>query len=103
MVKKSDFDDFLVPQFGKLSGEVLFGDVWEQPELSKRDRSLVTVAVTMALYRTQEMKGHMKRALVNGVTTEELFGLVTHIAFYAGWPCAANGQRVLTEVLEEAD
>ena len=103
MAEKSVFDDFLVPQFGRLSEEVLFGDVWEQPELSKRDRSLITVAVTMALYRTQEMKGHMKRALANGVTKEELFGVLTHIAFYAGWPCAANGQRVLQEVLEEAD
>ncbi len=103
MAEKGEFDDFLVPQFGRMSGEVLFGDLWEQPELSKRDRSLITVAVTMALYRTQEIKSHMKFAIVNGVTTEELKGVVTHIAFYAGWPCAANGQRVLQEVLDEAD
>ena len=62
MAEKSVFDDFLVPQFGRLSEEVLFGDVWEQPELSKRDRSLITVAVTMALYRTQEMKGQASEA-----------------------------------------
>ena len=95
--------DELIPQLRRLRDEVVFGDVWEQPELSKRDRSLITVAITMALYRTQELKGHTKRALVNGVTTEELGGLITHLAFYAGWPCAANGQRVLVEVLEEAD
>ena len=79
--------DELIPQLRRLRDEVVFGDVWEQPELSKRDRSLITVAITMALYRTQELKGHTKRALVNGVTTEELGGLITHLAFYAGWPC----------------
>jgi 4-carboxymuconolactone decarboxylase len=90
----------LIPQLGKLRDEVLFGDVWEQPELSKRDRSLATVAVLIALYRTEELKGHMARAVTNGVTKEELFGLITHMAFYAGWPCAVNAGRVALEVLE---
>ena len=57
-----------IPKLGKLRDEVLFGDVWEQPELSKRDRSLATVAMLAALYRTDEMRGHMRRALENGVT-----------------------------------
>ena len=91
----------LIPQLGKLRDEVLFGDVWEQPELTKRDRSLVTVAVLTALYRTDEMRGHMKRALDNGVTQDELRGLITHIAFYAGWPCAVNAGRVALEVFED--
>jgi 4-carboxymuconolactone decarboxylase len=78
---------------------VLFGDVWEQPELSKRDRSLITVAVLTALYRTEELKGHMKRALDNGVTEDEIRGLITHLAFYAGWPTAVNAGRVALEVL----
>ena len=89
----------LVPQLGKLRDEVLFGDVWEQPELSKRDRSLITVAVLTALYRTEELEGHMKRALDNGVTEDELKGLITHLAFYAGWPTAVNAGRVALEVL----
>lgn len=91
----------LVPQLGKLRDEVLFGDVWEQPELTKRDRSLITVAVLTALYRTDEMRGHMKRALDNGVTQDELRGLITHLAFYAGWPTAVNAGRVALEVFEE--
>ena len=90
-----------IPKLGKLRAEVLFGDVWEQPELSKRDRSLATVALLAALYRTDEMRGHMRRALENGVTETELKGLITHVAFYAGWPCAVNAGRVALEVFGE--
>ena len=93
----------LIPQLGKLRDEVLFGDVWEQPELSKRDRSLATVAELIALYRTEELKGHMVRAIENGVTKEELYGLITHLAFYSGWPTAVNAGRVALEVLEGQD
>lgn len=97
MAKQTVYD--MIPQFGKLRDEVLFGDVWEQPELSKRDRSLVTCSVLAALYRTPELKGHLQRALDNGVTREELCGMITHIAFYSGWPTAVNAGRVLQEVL----
>ena len=90
----------LVPQLGKLRDDVLFGDVWEQAELSKRDRSLVTVAVLTALYRTEELRGHMKRALDNGVTQDEIRGLIVHLAFYAGWPTAVNAGRIALEVFE---
>jgi 4-carboxymuconolactone decarboxylase len=87
-----------IPKLGQLRDDVLFGDVWEHPDLSKRDRSLVTVAVLAALYRTDEMRGHMQRALDNGVTETELKGLITHVAFYAGWPCAVNAGRVAIDV-----
>lgn len=99
MAKKTVYE--LIPQLGKLRDEVLFGDVWEQPELNKRDRSLVTVAVLTALYRTEELRGHMKRALDNGVTKDELFGLITHLAFYAGWPTAVNAGRIALEIFED--
>ncbi len=91
----------LIPQLGKLRDEVLFGDVWEQPELTKRDRSLITVAVLTALYRTEELRGHMRRALDNGVTQDELRGLITHLAFYAGWPTAVNAGRVALEIFDD--
>ncbi len=91
----------LVPKLGQLRDEVLFGDVWEQPDLSKRDRSLITVAALTALYRTEELRGHIRRALNNGVTKEEIGGLITHMAFYAGWPTAVNAARVAKEVLDE--
>ena len=87
-----------IPKLGQLRDDVLFGDVWEHPDLNKRDRSLATVAVLAALYRTDELRGHMRRALDNGVTETELKGLITHIAFYAGWPCAVNAGRVAIEV-----
>jgi 4-carboxymuconolactone decarboxylase len=91
------------PQLGRLRDEVLFGDVWEQPELSKRDRSLITVATLTALYRTDELRGHIRRALHNGVTRDEIRGLITHLAFYAGWPTAVNAARVALEVFNEED
>lgn len=91
----------LIPKLAELRDEVLFGDVWEQPDLSKRDRSLITVAVLTALYRTEELRGHMQRALDNGVTEDELKGLITHLAFYAGWPTAVNAGRVALEVFDK--
>ena len=91
-------DGVRVPKLGQLRDDVLFGDVWEHPDLSKRDRSLITVAMLAALYRTDEMRGHMQRALDNGVTETELKGLITHVAFYAGWPSAVNAGRVAIEV-----
>jgi 4-carboxymuconolactone decarboxylase len=78
----------IAPALADLSDRVLFGEVWERPGLSKRDRSLITVAGLVALYRTNELPGHVKRALDNGVTHEELVELVTHLAFYGGWPVA---------------
>ena len=99
MTKKTAYE--IVPQLGKLRDEVLFGDVWEQPELSKRDRSLVTISVLTALYRTDELRGHMKRALDNGVTQDEIRGMITHLAFYAGWPTAVNAGRIAVEVFED--
>ena len=91
----------VVPQLGKLRDDVLFGDVWEQPELSKRDRSLVTISVLTALYRTDELRGHMKRALDNGVTQDEIRGMITHLAFYAGWPTAVNAGRIAAEIFDD--
>ena len=89
------------PKLGELRDNVLFGDVWEQPDLSKRDRSLITIAVLTALYRTDELRGHLQRALDNGVTKEEIGGMITHLAFYAGWPTAVNAGRVAIEVFEK--
>src|SRR5918911_3219743 len=72
----------VVPKLGELRDSVLFGDVWERPELSKRDRSLITVAILIALYRTGQLPGHIGRALDNGLTREEIAEVITHVAFY---------------------
>jgi len=80
----------IAPKLAQLSDELLFGDVWERPQLSKRDRSLVTCAALVALGKTEQMGFHFPRALENGVTADELVELITHMAFYAGWPNAMS-------------
>ena len=92
------FGEF-APKFVELTDEVLFGDVWERPELSKRDRSLVTVAALVALNRPDQLRFHLGRALENGVTQEELIEAITHLAFYPGWPCAVTAMAVAKEQL----
>ena len=89
------------PRLAEITADVLFGDVWERPGLSKRDRSLITVATLTALYRTDQLRGHIRRALDNGVSKEEIGEVITHMAFYAGWPVAANAVRVAKEVFDE--
>ncbi len=90
------------PKLAELTADVLFGDVWERPGLSKRDRSLITVAALIALYRTDHLRGHIGRALDNGVTKDEIGEVINHMAFYAGWPTAANAVRVAKEVYDGA-
>jgi 4-carboxymuconolactone decarboxylase len=89
-----------VPKLIDLTEKVLFGDVWERPGLSKRDRSLITCAALVALNRTEQLKGHSQRALDNGVTKEELVELVTHLAFYGGWPVAMSAAGVIKDTFE---
>ena len=89
------------PALANLTDEVLFGQVWARPELSPRDRSMITVAALVAGYRTNELKGHIGRALDNGVTESELFEMFTHLAFYAGWPCAVTATTIARGVLAD--
>ncbi|MCI0771227.1 MAG: carboxymuconolactone decarboxylase family protein [Chloroflexi bacterium] len=91
----------VAPKLAELTNDVVFGDIWERPGLSKRDRSLMVVAVLTALYRTDQLRGHIGRALDNGVTKDEIAEIITHMAFYAGWPTAANAVRVAKEVYDE--
>jgi 4-carboxymuconolactone decarboxylase len=90
----------IAPKLADLSANVLFGNVWERPGLSKRDRSLITVASLIALYRTEQLRGHIRRALDNGVTKEEIGEVITHMAFYGGWPTAANAVQVAKQVFD---
>lgn len=92
-----------VPKLIELSETVLFGDVWERKELSKRDRSLITCAALVAMNRTEQLKGHAGRALDNGVTRTELTELVTHLAFYGGWPVAMSAAAVIKDVFADRD
>ena len=87
------------PKLVDLTDNVLFGDVWERPGLSKRDRSLITCAALVALNRTEQLKGHLERALNNGVTPDEISELITHLAFYGGWPVGMSAALVAKDVL----
>src|SRR5947207_15637619 len=90
----------LFPKLGELTDKLLFGDVWERKQLSKRDRSLITVAALVALYRPDQLRGHLWRALENGVTREEIGEAITHLAFYAGWPNAGTAALIAKEACE---
>jgi 4-carboxymuconolactone decarboxylase len=92
----------VAPKLIELSETVLYGDVWERPGLSKRDRSLITVAALVSMYRGDQLQGHLERALANGVTREEIGELITHLAFYAGWPAAMTAGRIAKRVFDAA-
>ena len=89
------------PYLGEIRNTVLYGDIWERPQLSARDRSLVTVAVTQALYATNELRLHIGRALDNGLTQSEIGELIAHVLWYSGFPTAVNAARVAAEVFAE--
>jgi 4-carboxymuconolactone decarboxylase len=90
------------PMLADLTDRILFGEVWERPKLSKRDRSLVTVAALIAMNRPDQLRFHFNYAVENGVKKEELIEAVTHLAFYSGWPNAMNAITIAKEVLSEA-
>ncbi len=98
---RKSFGD-IAPQLAEISDKLLFGDVWENPALSKRDRSLVTITSLISLYRINEMPFHLKRALENGVTRDEIIAVITHLAFYAGWPPVMTALPIIRKVFEEA-
>lgn len=91
----------VAPKLIELTETLVYPDIWERPGLSKRDRSLITLAALTALYRPDQLKGHTERALANGVTKEEIGELITHLAFYAGWPSAMSAAKVVKQVFEE--
>ena len=91
------------PKFVELTDRVLFDDVWERKELSKRDRSLITVAALTALNRPEQLRFHLGRALENGLKKEELIEVITHLAFYAGWPCSMTAMMIAKEVFSKIE
>ncbi len=93
----------IAPKLAELTDDIIFGDIWERKGLSKRDRSLITVATLVALNRTEQLSFHLNFALENGVTQEELVELITHLAFYSGWPTAVSAINLLKKVVLQAD
>lgn len=90
----------IAPKLAELTDEVLLGDVWERPQLSKRDRSLVTVSALVALNRPDQLRSHIRLARQNGVTEVEIVEAITQLAFYSGWPNAISAVGVAREVFQ---
>lgn len=91
----------VAPKLVDLTESVVFDDVWQRPQLSPRDRSVITVAALIAMNRAEQLPAHLGRALDNGVTRVELEEIITHLALYAGFPCAITAARIAHEVFEK--
>lgn len=89
------------PKLAELTDDVLYGDIWERPQLSKRDRSLITVAALIAMDRPDQLRSHLALARRNGVTEEELVETITHLAFYTGWPNAVSAVAIAKDVFRK--
>jgi 4-carboxymuconolactone decarboxylase len=91
----------IAPKLADLTDSVLFGDVWARPQLSRRDRSLVTVSALIAMNRPDQLRSHLALARQNGLTEEELVEAITHLAFYSGWPNAVAAVGVARDVFKK--
>jgi 4-carboxymuconolactone decarboxylase len=91
----------VAPKLIELTENVLFADVWERPGLSKRDRSLATVTALIASGRWDQLNSHLERVTKHGITKDEIFELITHLAFYAGWPSAMTAALRAREFYEK--
>ena len=90
------------PKLVELTDRVLFDDIWERKELSQRDRSLITVAALIALNRPDQLRFHLGKALENGLREQELIEVITHLAFYSGWPNAMSAIMIAKELFSKA-
>jgi len=91
----------IAPKLAELTDDVLYADIWERPQLSQRDRSLVTVSALIALNRPDQLRSHLVRAKANGLTEEQLVETIIHMAFYSGWPSAVSAIAISKEVFAE--
>lgn len=97
---RKSFGD-IAPQLAEITDKVLFGQVWADPTLSPRDRSLVTIVNLAALYRQNELPFHLRKGLENGLTRDEIVAAITQTAFYAGWPTAMTAIQIARTVFED--
>jgi len=100
-VARRSFGD-LAPHLAEMTDKTLFGEVWADPALSPRDRSLITITSLISLYRGNELPFHLQRALDNGLTREEIIATITHLAFYAGWPPAMTALGIARKLFDDA-
>jgi 4-carboxymuconolactone decarboxylase len=91
------------PKLVELTDDILFGDVWKRPELCQRDRSLITCAALVATGKIEQLSFHFPRAIANGVTQEEVVEMITHLAFYVGWPSAMSAVARAKELFTQKE
>lgn len=89
------------PTFVTLTDDVLFGQVWSRPELSKRDRSLITISSLVSAGNIEQLSAHIPMGIANGLTKDEIIEAITHVAFYAGWPRAVSALTLAQTLLAE--
>ncbi len=91
----------IAPKLAELTDDVLFGDVWKRPGLSQRDRSLITISALIAMNRPDQLRSHLARGRDNGITQDEIAEVITHLAFYCGWPSAISAVGIAREVYQK--
>jgi len=91
----------VVPAFVEMTDRILYGEVWERPGLSKRDRSLLTVAALAAANRHQQLEAHIALALDNGISIAEMDEVMLHLGFYASWPASVTASRILCDIVKK--
>ena len=101
--KKGDELSAVVPALTEYTDRILYDEVWERPGLSKRDRSLVTVAALIAMYRPEQLPAHLGLAMKHGLTKDEISEAILHLAFYASWPSAITASRKFLEVVQKME
>lgn len=101
--KKGDELSAVVPALTEYTDKVLYEDVWERPGLSKRDRSLITIAALISMYRPEQLPAHLGLAMKNGLTKDEISEAILHLAFYASWPSAVTAGRRFLEVVQQME
>jgi len=99
---REPFGDF-APKLAELTDDMLFADVWNRPELSPRDRSLIAVAVLTAGGNAEQLGSHLALAEKNGLSREELIEAITHVTLYAGWPRGMSAMGVAKTTFTEQD
>ena len=94
----------LAPKFAELNDDILFGEVWSREDkLSLRDRSMITISALMAQGLFPQLKAHFIMGKKHGITKEEAVEIVTHLAFYSGWPKAWSAFSLIKEVYEDGE
>lgn len=93
----------VVPALVDYTNRLLYDEVWERPALSKRDRSLITIAALIAMHRPEQLTAHLSLGLDHGLSKEEIGEAITHLAFYASWPSAVSASRKFYDLVKQRE